>query len=354
MLPTNPNGKRVIITGGAGFIGSQLGYHLHNEGYEVILIDNMAFGYMDNVIVEGKRFGKFIIADVLDPRVRKYIQDAHALFHFAALSALPVCQSDPQRSMEVNVAGTAAMLEAARLGNVRRFLFASTSAVYENNNEEVYTEDLPVNPHLHYSLSKYQSELLTKAVAATYGLEVVIFRFFNVFGPHQDFRRKSPPFTSYIVREIVNGRAPILHSDGKQSRDYIFLSDLLTLVTLGMESPKAKGETFNVASGKAYSVREMYKIVADEMNSDIKPVYHSSEKFWDAYPQMFEGTRPIKKEILVKEVNKHVLGSTAKAEKLLGWKPKVSMKEGLHQMVQFIKTKQQGGEAGKNYDVAWK
>ena len=352
--PAKPNGKRAVITGGAGFIGSQLGHHLHSLGYDVTLIDNMAFGYMDNVIVNGKKFGRFVVADVLDHRVREYTNGADFILHFAALSALPICQSEPQRALEVNVAGTAAMLEAARLGNVSRFLFASTSAVYENNKEAVLDESLAVSPHLYYSLSKHQSEQLVRAAAATYGLDTVTLRFFNVFGPHQDFRRKSPPFTSYIVREIVNGRSPILHSDGKQSRDYIFLTDLLDLVTRAMTTEAARGETFNVASGKAYSVMDMYKITAAMLNSTIEPVFHSPEKFWTAYPQLFAGARPIKKSILVAEVNKNVLGSNEKARRVLGWAPKVSMAEGLQAMVDFIQEKQRSGVDMSSLEVAWK
>jgi UDP-glucose 4-epimerase len=347
-----PNGKRVIITGGAGFIGSQLGYHLHQQGYDVVLIDNMVFGYEDNLVVDGQRFGTFIEADVLDERIYPVFEGVDCVFHFAALSALPICQSNPRRSTDVNVAGVASMLEAARIYGVRRFIFASTSAVYEENNEEVLREDLVVSPHLLYSLGKYQAEQLVKGMSKTYDMDTVILRFFNVFGPHQDFRRKSPPFTSYIVRELVNGRVPVLHSDGKQRRDYVYIDDLMDLATRAMEKPEAAGQIFNVASGKSYSVNEMYDIVAGHVGSKIRPVFHDAVSFWSAYPDMFKGARPIKKSILEKEVNKAVLGSNAKAKAILGWEPKVSMDDGLLNMINYVRSLDKKLQ-GKSFETAW-
>ena len=149
-------------------------------------------------------------------------------------------------------------------------------------------------------------------------------------------RRKSPPFTSYIIRELVRGKTPILHSDGKQRRDYVHVEDLMSLASLCMTHPKAKGETFNVASGEAISVNEIYDIVADSLNSTIRPRYNAPAKFWDAYGTLFSGQNPIKIEILEKEVTKRTVGSYQKAQELLGWKPKVSMKEGLRDMVRYV------------------
>jgi UDP-glucose 4-epimerase len=329
--------KKVLITGGAGFIGSQLGYFLHRQGYDVILLDNMLFGYEDNLIVDGVKFGRVVVGDVLDERVFEHLTGVDTVFHFAALSALPVCQSNPRAAMDVNVAGVANILEGVRLKGVRRFIFASTSAVYEENKEPILTEDLAVSPHLLYSLSKQQAELLVRAFADTYDQDVVILRFFNVFGPHQDFRRKSPPFTSYLVRELLNDRVPIFHSDGMQKRDYVFVTDLMDLAVRAMDSPKARGETFNVASGVSYSVNEMFEIVAKTLRSSIKPVYHDAASFWNAYPELFHGEKPMRREILVREVNKAVFGSNEKAKNLLGWEPKVTMEKGLLEMIKYIK-----------------
>jgi nucleoside-diphosphate-sugar epimerase len=359
--PSNPNGKKVVITGGAGFLGSQLGWHLHQSGYDVTLIDNMMFGYEDNLYVpdvngtakkqaarasghgghgaaaKHEYFGRFVFGDVLDPRVWKFLDGADCVFHFAALSALPVCQANPRDAMNINVGAVANILEGARRGGVRRFIFASTSAVYESNTEDVLTEDLNVNPHLLYSLSKRQAELLVRGMATTNALDAVILRFFNVYGPHQDFRRASPPFTSYLIRELVHGRRPVLHSDGKQQRDYVHVDDLIRLAELVMTSPKARGETFNVASGTPVSVNDIYHIVSAALNrTDLQPVYRDAGRFWDGYPELFAGRSPIRKSILEKEVLKRTVGSYAKAERLLGWKPQVTMQAGLQEMVRYV------------------
>ena len=350
---------RVLITGGAGFIGSQLGYNLHQLGHEVVLLDNMMFGYWDNLEVAGRKFGRFVRADVLDPRIEPYFEGVDVVFHFAALSALPVCQSHPRDAMSINVGGVANVLEAARKAGVGRFIFASTSAVYETNTEAVLDETLPVAPHLLYSLSKYQAELLVRGVAATNGLDVVVLRFFNVYGPHQDFRRKSPPFTSYLIRELISGRVPVLHSDGTQKRDYVHVDDLMRLATTCMTHPAARGQTFNVASGEPISVNDIYAIVAAALNSTVRPEYRPADRFWDAYPQLFAGKRPIARAILEKEVTKRTVGSFARAQRVVGWAPRVSMKDGLREMVRYVLKSQRmagggsGGAAGNKIEKAW-
>ena len=332
----------IVITGGAGFIGSQLGYYPHRMGHKVTLIDNMVFGYEDNLVVDGQRFGRFIRGDVLDSRIWPFFVGADVLFHFAALTALPVCQSHPLEAMKVNVGGVAAVLEGARQTGVRRFILASTSAVYENNDirqhsRDGFTEDLPVSPHLLYSLSKSQAEQLTSAFAASYHMEVVVLRFFNVYGPHQDFRRKSPPFTSYIVRELIRGRTPVLHGDGTQRRDYIHVHDLICLAVLAMEHPAAVNQTFNVASGVTYSVNEVYAIVSSIVRTSIRPHRRNALHFWNAYPELFQGNRTLRLDVLEREVQKNNLGSYARAWQLLGWAPKMSMRLGLRGLVRYVR-----------------
>ncbi len=350
-----PTKLRVLITGGAGFIGSQLGYDLHRRGHDVVLVDNMMFGYRDNLVVDGKRFGTFVLGDVMDPRIARFFDGVDVVFHFAALSALPVCQSQPRDAMAVNVGGVANVLEASRRAGVGRFIFASTSAVYESNTEAVLTEDLAVSPHLLYSLSKYQAELLVRGVAATNGIDTVVLRFFNVYGPHQDFRRKSPPFTSYVIRELVAGRRPVLHSTGEQMRDYVHVDDLMRLASLCMTHPKARGETFNVASGEPVSVNAMYEIIAKALNSTIRPTYRDASHFWDAYASLFSGRNPIRKAVLEAEVTKRTVGSFGKAQRMLGWKPRVTVNEGLTEMVRYVQRSRRmaGAGGGATTETAW-
>jgi len=312
--------KKIVITGGAGFVGSQLGYCLDKKGYKVLLLDDMSFGYENNLTINDESFGEFVRFDIRSGDLEKHFYNTDCVFHLAAISALPVCQSDPMLAMSVNVAGTV---------NVRRVVFASTSAIYENNTEFPCKEDDSVRPTLIYAVSKFNAEHLCRVYGETYGMEIVILRYYNVYGPNQDFRRKSPPFISYIIRELLNNRAPILHSDGKQERDYVYIDDVNELNILCMNHPAAFGKTFNVASGQVYSVNEIYEIIADILESSLKPVFRKAANFWDKYPELFQGEHSLKRELLEREVNKFTLGSTEKAEQLLSWKTIMPIKKGL-------------------------
>jgi len=328
---------KVVITGGAGFIGSQLAFKLHNEGYEVVLVDDMSFGYEDNLTINGKTFGTFIQADVRTVQMIDILKNADTVFHFAGISALPVCQENPYYAIDVNVAGTANVLEAARLNNVRRFIFASTSATYENNTTYPFKETDAITPHLVYSCSKQQAEILCNAYHKTYGLETVIIRFFNVYGPHQDFKRVSPPLTSYLIKCFMEGKQPVLHSSGLQKRDYVYVDDLNNLNTLCMQHPNATGNTLNAASGNSYSVLEIYDLLANAFGTEIKPAFREAGKFWDKYPKLFEGSRPFPEKLLEKEVNKYSLGDPSNTFEKIGWKAEVTLEEGMKRTALYAK-----------------
>lgn len=330
-------GKKIVITGGAGFIGSKLGYLLHTKGYEVIMIDNLSGGYEDNLIIEGKTFGKFVKADIRSKEIEKYFKGASCVFHLAAISALPVCQSEPGYAMEVNVAGTANILELSRRHDVEKVVFASTSAIYEENTRFPCKESDDVNPHLMYSVSKFAAEQVCRGFQQTYGMKIAITRYYNVYGPHQDVRRKSPPLVGYIIKELLYGRQPILHSNGEQRRDYVFIDDVNELNLLCMENDKAAGKIFNVASGKTYSVNEIYAIIAKLLKTDIRPIFREPSKFWDKYPELYTGRYSIKDEYLEKEVNKFTLGDTRTAKEVLGWKAKTPIDVGLAKTVEHAK-----------------
>ena len=225
---------KILITGGAGFIGSQLGFHLGAQGHEIILLDNMSYGRLDNLLIGGKLFGNFIGMDIRSKKIFEVMKGVDYVFHFAGIAPLPDCQSDPYHAIDINVAGTANILEAARYNGVKRVVFSSTSAIYENNSKFPCSESDKVSPYLIYSNSKLQSEMLCKSYVETYGLDVVMLRFFNVYGPHQDMARKQPPLIGYVIRELYNDNRPVLHSDGSQRRDYVYTQDVIDLCQLVM------------------------------------------------------------------------------------------------------------------------
>lgn len=326
--------SKILITGGAGFIGSQLGYQLDKEGHDVILLDNMSYGRLDNLVINGKTFATFVGMDIRNKDIYSIMEGIDYVFHLAGIAPLPDCQSDPYSAIDVNVSGTANVLDAARYHGVKRVIFSSTSAVYENNQKFPCTEKDDVSPSLIYPNTKLQSEMLCKSYVDTYGLDIVILRFFNVFGPHQDLKRRHPPLIGYIIRELFYNRTPILHSNGLQERDYVYTQDVIDLCKIVMTKENIASEVFNVASGETYSVRDIYKIIAEYMNKDIEPIYNDATEFWNKYPSLYDGQLTLKKEILEKEVNKYALGSNEKAKKI-GWIPKVSMKKGLQNSVDY-------------------
>ena len=330
------NTQKIVITGAAGFIGSQLGWQLHRLGYDVHLIDNLSFGYRENLLVNGKPFGTFHKKNVCDPDLAPVFEGADTVFHLAAISALPVCQSRPAFAIETNVAGTANVLETARLAGVRRVVFASTSAVYESNKHFPCREDDATAPRLVYAMSKQQAELLCHGYRDVYGMEIVITRYYNVYGPQQDIHRKSPPFVGYVIRELLSGRVPVLHSDGNQRRDYVHVQDVNALNIACMLNPRAAGNTFNVASGRAYSVNEMYDSIRRVIGTDIRPAFRPAAQYWDAYPELFAGPNPIGANVLDDEVNKFTLGGTFHAESLLGWRADTSLEDGLASTIRHM------------------
>ena len=328
---------KILITGGAGFIGSQLGYQLYKKGHDIILLDNMSFGHEDNLTVNGEKFGEFILDDVRNKSIFKYFKDVDYVYHFAGIAPLPNCQSDPYEAISVNVAGTANVFEACRLNNIKRIIFASTSAIYENNKSTPFKESDKTNPDLIYATTKLQCEHLCNSFSSVYNMDIVTLRFFNVYGPHQDFKRKHPPLTGYLIKSFMVGETPILHSDGYQKRDYVYIDDLINICDIVMTHNKAKGETFNVSSGYALSVRDIVSLISSNFSNPIKPIYQEASKFWDKYPELFKGKYPMKIKRLEEEVRKYSLGCPSKSEKMLGWKSLTPPEIGFKNSVEYAK-----------------
>lgn len=325
---------KVLITGGAGFIGSQLGYYLHNLGHEILLLDDLSFGTKDNLEIDGKTFGTFILDDIRNPNFGDYLQGVDVCFHLAAIAPLPVSQVDPYRGYTVNVAGWVNVLEACRRKKTSKVVLASTSAIYENNTSVPFKEDDATSPHMIYCMSKKHSEDLAMSFSKLYGMDITRLRFFNVYGPHHDFRRKSPPLIAYLVKCMMLGEVPVLHSDGKQERDYVYVDDVCRMCKLVMEKPVSRGEAFNIASNTVVSVNQIYDQIAKIFGSDIKPIFRDPALLWDKYPELNLGYC-MDPYYIAKETNKYSLGSYAKAEELLGWKPSVSFEEGLKKTVEY-------------------
>lgn len=330
--------SRILITGAAGFIGSQLAYRLWQGGYSLTLVDNFSYGKEDNLIFEDHIFTDEILRKSICDQ--KYMDDLFKekkfdyVYHFAGITPLPDCQVNPPAAIEVNVRGTAVILEAARKFGVRNVIFSSTSAVYENNDIFPTKESDEVRPTLIYSASKYMAEQLCRSYADTYGMNVTVLRFANVFGPHLDCLRAQPPVAGYIIRELYYDRPVELHSDGTQRRDYIYVDDLLELAERVMGNTGF--DIVNVSTGKTRSVNEMYAVIANLMGkSDVNPEYLPTDHYWYRYPDLYKGAYPINPGIMAHEVVKHTECDNHHALLSFGWAPKTSFEKGLKNTVDF-------------------
>jgi nucleoside-diphosphate-sugar epimerase len=206
---------------------------------------------------------------------------------------------------------------------------------YENNKEQIFTEDLKINPRLWYSLSKKMAEEVCESYRINYDMKITTLRFFNVFGPRQDIHRKNPPLLNYLVREIKNENSPMLHSDGEQKRDYIHVDDVVRLIDICLA--KKPDDTFNVCTGSLISVNQIVNYVLDVFDSNIQPQYRDASKLWDTYPELFDEPYSLNKDIVAKETNKYSRGSYQKAKEILGWEPNTNLEELFKKVVSEIK-----------------
>lgn len=329
----------ILITGGAGFIGSELGKFLLSQGHNVKILDNLEYGYRDNFEDNETLKNNFIFADVRDADFGKYLENIDIVYHFAGISALPECESHPYKAFDVNTAATANVLNAVRRSNVKRVIFASTSAIYENNpSDEVHKETDEVHPNLIYATTKFCSEQICKSFAQNYGMDIVICRFFNVFGPHQDFKRKYPPFTSFLIREALAGRKPTIYNTEDCKRDYIYVYDLMQyLYRMAMSEKQYHADIFNLATGRAYSAMEIAQTIYSALGQKLE--YDTGEplKFWDKYEELFNARYNLKKERVKQEVFKHCLGNGDKVRKEFDYVAKTDLLDGLKEIIEYQK-----------------
>jgi UDP-glucose 4-epimerase len=333
---------RYVITGGCGFIGSHLAEVIINKyiDAEIVIIDNFYSGIINNLSASVRKNAQIINLDIRNSDVGKYIQEGDIIIHLAAISSLPECQSKPVEAFDVNLNGTINILEIARRKNAKRVIFASTSAVYENNTNFPCKETDTIKPSLIYSLTKSASEEVCLSYIKNYDLDVRIIRFFNIYGGNQDFRRTSPPLTIYIINELLNNQRPILHADGTQKRDYLYISDLLELVDKVIHKDILTDRIYNACSGMVYSVAEIYEIISKKLKESnygigIEPIYNDPALFWQRYTNLMNGSNPMKKDIIVEEVSKYTLGSNESAAKEFNWNPKIDMKVGLEEIIKL-------------------
>ena len=326
---------KILITGAAGFIGSQLAYRFWKRGEQVVILDNFSYGHMDNLEFPDKSFADEILR--MDIRDRDGIEsllkrgDVDYVYNIAGVAPLPDCQIDPANAVDNNVTGFVNVLEMSRRYGVKKVIQASTNAIYENEVVFPTVETDFRQPTLIYPNTKYCAERFAQSFCDTYGMSVTCMRFANVYGPHIDCLRKQPPFVAYMIRELYYGRTPVFHSDGTQRRDYIYVDDLIDLAIAVREGTGF--DAVNCSSNTNYSVNEMYDIAQEIMGKRLPQEYASDAHYWANYPALYGGAYPIREEILSHEINKYSLCDNSRAREKYGWTPKVSMRDGLKEVI---------------------
>lgn len=330
--------KNILVTGAAGFIGSQLSYRLWKDGENVILLDDFSYGSNDNLVFEKHDFrGEIIVGDIRDTTLLEKLfseNEFDLVYHIAGITPLPDCQVNPSLAVDVNVRGTVEILSMAKKYNVKQVIFASTSAVYENNTDFPSVETNVVSPSLIYPSTKYTAEQYCKAFYEAYGMSIVCLRFANVYGPHIDCLRTQPPVMGYIIRELYKNESPILHSSGNQKRDFIYVDDL---IDLAIAVQKCNGfDQVNVSSQTTVSINWIANEIAKQMKKEMIPIrYQEVGKYWERYPELYEGYFPINEKLLEHEVLKYTCLSNEHARLEYGWKPKTNMVDGIRATIEF-------------------
>ncbi len=304
-----------LVTGGAGFIGSNIAREALARGEKVRILDNFSTGHWANLadirndieVIEGDLRSYHI--------VRSAMEDVEVVFHQGALPSVPRSISDPITTNEVNVQGTLNILHAALDAGCRRVLFASSSSIYGDASEAVKTEDLHVKPLSPYAVSKLAGEKYMQVFHHIYGLETVALRYFNVFGPYQD---PDSPYSAVIplfIRAFNERRVPVINGNGEQSRDFTYIANVVHANLLAANAPEAPGRMLNIACGDSITVNRLASEIARLTGrEDIIPL-HGPDRPGDV---------------------KHSRADISLAESILGYEPVVTFEEGLKRTVSFV------------------
>lgn len=264
-----------LVTGGAGFIGSHLVDELVADGCRVTVLDDLSTGRIENLSQAGGKID-FIKGDIRDTHtVLKTAQGCEAVFHLAAMVSVPQTVADPLLSSTVNIMGTATVLEAARRQNARTFVLASSCAAYGDDPQQPKTEQMPTIPLSPYALQKLTAEQYMSLYHRIYGMGAVSLRFFNVYGPRQDPSSPYSGVISIFMNKALAGEPPTIYGDGEQSRDFIYVTDIVRALLLAA-NPAASGRVINVGCGRSVTVTQLWEKIAALADIQITAQYASA------------------------------------------------------------------------------
>ena len=309
------SGKRFVVTGGAGFIGSNIVDRLVTGGNEVVVIDNLLTSSMDNLKDIMSRI-KFVNGDIqdLDLLVREF-EGVDYVLHQAALASVPRSIENPIASNQNNIDGTLNVLVAARDAGVKRVVYAASSSAYGNTPTLPKHEGMAPDPLSPYAIMKLVGEQYCKVFYNIYGLETVSLRYFNVFGPRQDPNSQYAAVIPKFITAMLNDERPVIYGDGEQSRDFTYVQNNVDANLLACTAPNAAGKMFNVACGERITLNQLVELLNDILGKDIEPVYEE-ERAGDVM---------------------HSLADISLARDIMGYEPEYGFKEGLLKTVEWFK-----------------
>jgi len=304
-----------LITGGAGFIGSNIAIELIKENHSVRILDNLATarlenldGYHDNI--------EFVSGDLRDLSiVRKAVEGVEYILHQGALPSVARSIENPIASNETNITGTLNVLVAAKDAGVKRVVYASSSSVYGNTLKLPKREDMPANPISPYAISKYTGEQYCKVFMLIYGLETVALRYFNVFGPRQNPASQYAAVIPIFINAVLNGKPITIHGDGEQTRDFTYVENVIQANLLACHIEDIAGKIFNIACGQRISINQLSQTIKTLMGAPNHPVIYTGARPGDV---------------------KHSLADISKAKSILGYEPKVKLEEGIEKTLVYM------------------
>ena len=299
--------KNFLVTGGAGFIGSNICKRLISDKCSVRVIDNLLTGKKSNLAQIIDKI-EFIEADMGDPKVAsEAMKDIDVVLHQGALPSVPKSVDDPVTTHRHCVTATFNLLVAARDAGIKRFVYAASSSAYGDAPTSPKVETMPTDPLSPYAVAKLVGEYYCSVFYKVYGLQTISLRYFNVFGPQQDPASQYAAAIPAFVTAILKDQPPTVYGDGEQSRDFTYIDNVVAANLLAAKAPKTEGQVINIACGQAVTVNEIIGMINDSMGKNIKPNY--------------EPTRP-------GDV-KHSLADITKAKQIIGFEPVMPFNEGL-------------------------
>ncbi len=305
--------EKFLVTGGAGFIGSNICKRLVEEGCFVRIVDNLLTGKKNNLDSFIDKV-EFIEADMGDDTIaRSAMKDIDVVVHQGALPSVPRSVDDPAATHKHCVDATFKLLLASRDAGIKRFVYASSSAAYGDTPTLPKVETMPPAPLSPYAVGKLVGEYYCSVFHEVYGLETISLRYFNVFGPYQDPTSQYAAAIPAFVTAILKDEPPTIYGDGEQSRDFTYVDNVVEANLLAARAKHTAGEVLNIACGEAITVNEIIDMVNEILGKNIKPIY----------------TDPRPGDV------KHSLADIYLAEKLIGFKPKVSFRDGLKKAIDW-------------------